>query len=278
MVLLFRTAAGVLLKVSPRVSIEAIVGFYSCERMWVRLLAGNSALWSVFFMEFLSWCFQAFFFPAAVFPLWCMYVVTRWWSKQGDWLQACSIDGKWRIFCGVYETAGRAKRCRAEETTQLSLSSPAVLCLFVFYCFRCAPVSYCQIYYRSFIVWRSPICMPNTQTLMLLLQAETCICLHEAAISSFLNSRPLRCTLHTCNNMRKIFLGDFMHAALLYGALGGNLKESLREVIIKAFCLTTWSKVLSMKQGSLFCFVPLRSPKSWHFMPCSWDLQKALDE
>jgi hypothetical protein len=33
MVLLFRTAAGVLLKVSPRVSIEAIVGFYSCERM-----------------------------------------------------------------------------------------------------------------------------------------------------------------------------------------------------------------------------------------------------
>jgi hypothetical protein len=33
MVLLFRTAAGVLLKVSLRVSIEAIVGFYSCERM-----------------------------------------------------------------------------------------------------------------------------------------------------------------------------------------------------------------------------------------------------
>jgi hypothetical protein len=31
---------------------------------------------------------------------------------------------KWRIFCGVYETAGGAKRCRAEETTQLSLSSP----------------------------------------------------------------------------------------------------------------------------------------------------------
>jgi hypothetical protein len=29
--------------------------------------------------------------------------------------------------------------------------------------------------------------------------------------------------------MRRIFLGDFMHAALLYGALGGNLKESLRE-------------------------------------------------
>jgi hypothetical protein len=60
--------------------------------MWVRLLAGNSALWSVFFMEFLSGCFQAFCFSAAVFPLWCMYVITRWWSKQGDWLQACSID------------------------------------------------------------------------------------------------------------------------------------------------------------------------------------------
>ncbi len=180
---------------------------------------------------------------------------------------------KWRIFCGVYETAGGAQRCRAEETTQLSLSSPAVLCLFVFYCFRCAPVSYCQIYYRSFIVWRSPICMPNTQTLMLLLQAETCICMYEAAISSFLNSpnsrsRPMRCTLHTCNNMRRIFLRDFIHAALLYGALGGNLKESLREVIIKAFCLTTWSKVLSMKQGSLFCYVLSRWDLPNHGTSC----------
>jgi hypothetical protein len=33
MALLFRTAAGVPLKVSLRISVEAIVGFYSCERM-----------------------------------------------------------------------------------------------------------------------------------------------------------------------------------------------------------------------------------------------------
>ncbi len=268
MVLLFGTAAGVPLKVSLRVCVEAIVGFYSRERMWVRLLAGYSALWSLFSMEFLSGCFQVFCFSAAVFPLWCMYVVTRWWSKQWDWLQVCSMDES-----GVYETAGGAKRCRAEETTQLSLSSPAVLCLFVFYGFRCAPVSYCQIYYRSFIVWRSPICMPNTQTLMLLLQAERCICMYEAAISSFLNSpnsrsRPMRCTLHTCNNMQRIFLGNFMHAALLYGELGENLKESLREVIIKAFCLTSWSKLLSMKQGSLFCFVLSRWDLPNHGTSC----------
>jgi hypothetical protein len=66
------------------------------------------------------------------------------------------------------------------------------------------------------------------------LRNNTTFSLLSRAISSFLNSpnsrsRPMRCTLHTCNNMRRIFLGDFMHAALLNGALGGNLKESLRE-------------------------------------------------
>jgi hypothetical protein len=35
---------------------------------------------------------------------------------------------------------------------------------------------------------------------------------------------------------------------------------------------------ISMKQGSLFCFVTLRSPKSQHFMLHYWYLQKALDE
>jgi hypothetical protein len=69
MVLLFRTAVSVPLKVSLRVCVEAIMGFYSCKRMRVRLLAGNSALWSVFFMEFHSECFQAFCFSAAVFHL-----------------------------------------------------------------------------------------------------------------------------------------------------------------------------------------------------------------
>jgi len=35
---------------------------------------------------------------------------------------------------------------------------------------------------------------------------------------------------------------------------------------------------LSMKQGSLFCFVMVRSPKLWHLMSCSWYLRKAFDE
>jgi hypothetical protein len=46
------------------------------------------------------------------------------------------------------------------------------------------------------------------------------------------------------------------------------LKESLREVIIKAFCLTSWSKLLSMKQGSLFCFVLSRWDLPNHGTSC----------
>jgi hypothetical protein len=35
---------------------------------------------------------------------------------------------------------------------------------------------------------------------------------------------------------------------------------------------------ISMKQGRLFCFVTLRSPKPGHFMLHYWYLWKALDE
>jgi hypothetical protein len=35
---------------------------------------------------------------------------------------------------------------------------------------------------------------------------------------------------------------------------------------------------LSMKEGSLFCFVVMRSTKSGCFRSCSWCLWKALDE
>jgi hypothetical protein len=33
-----------------------------------------------------------------------------------------------------------------------------------------------------------------------------------------------------------------------------------------------------MKQGGLFCFVMMTSPKPWRFMSGSWYLWKALDE
>jgi hypothetical protein len=33
-----------------------------------------------------------------------------------------------------------------------------------------------------------------------------------------------------------------------------------------------------MKQGGLFCFVMMTSPKPWRFMSHSWYLWKALDE
>ncbi len=35
---------------------------------------------------------------------------------------------------------------------------------------------------------------------------------------------------------------------------------------------------LSMKEGSLFCFVIMRSTERWCFRSCSWCLWKALDE
>ncbi len=133
--------------------------FSSHERMWARLLAGNFALWSVFFMEFLSGCFQAFCFSTSS----VMYVCDHKVMIEVR-VSITSLFDRWKrkIFCRVYETVGGAKRCKAEEITQLSLSSPAVLCLFVFHYFQCTPISYCQIYYTSFIVWCLPICMPNT--------------------------------------------------------------------------------------------------------------------
>jgi hypothetical protein len=44
------------------------------------------------------------------------------------------------------------------------------------------------------------------------------------------------------------------------------------------YSLLFWATHLSMKQGSLFCFVRVTSPKSQCFMSRSWYLQKALDE
>jgi hypothetical protein len=44
--------------------------------------------------------------------------------------------------------------------------------------------------------------------------------------------------------------------------------------------IQTWSSQSNneAKQGSLFGFVTLISPKPWHFMLCSWNLWKALNE
>jgi hypothetical protein len=46
----------------------------------------------------------------------------------------------------------------------------------------------------------------------------------------------------------------------------------------RGVCVTLWPCHLSMKEGSLFCFVVMRSTELGCFRSCSWCLWKALDE